>query len=201
MKRAHFERDLRWSRGRTEQRDIAMLWRLFGDSCVRVTKTDVAMDKAGVDYIVTLRRGAEVYVDAKARKPGASRYWRYGEPDLQLESYSVVPMPGVPNGKPGWTLDEARNVDLILFSYDARDTDEVYIVSAHLLRMAFRRNYHVWRGQFPVHRQDSGRWQSECFFVPRSVVAAAVNDVQWGNTLSLTTGDQVVMDAFSVARR
>lgn len=183
MKHTSFAADLRWSRGRIEQRDMDTLRALFGPSCVSVEKTAIDEDRAGVDYVVTLRRGATVHVDAKARKPGASRYWRYGEPDLQLESYSVLPMPDLPKGKPGWVLDESRNVDLFLFTYDADDTTDVYVIPSQLLRMAFRRNYNAWRREYDVFVQSSGSWRSECFFVPKSIVAAAVSDVQWNGLL------------------
>ncbi len=51
---------------------------------------DLNMDKHGVDYIATLRKGAEVYVDAKTRRAGCSRWWRNGE-EVAIEKWSIMP--------------------------------------------------------------------------------------------------------------
>jgi len=136
----------------------------------------------GIDYIAKLRKGREVTIDAKCRKPGASKYWEE-EPDLALEKWSVKPEPGR-EGKTGWTLDESKQCELILFTFDPSDCMEAFLMSFQLLRIAFRQNILKWYRRFKWDRQrsiDNGfQWQSECVFVPVSVVEQAITEVSHG---------------------
>lgn len=142
---------------------------------VSVESTDLATDKSGVDFLITLRRGATIGIDLKAREAGCSRYWNDG-PELALETWSVCPS-HYDAGKPGWTLDEAKATDYTMHTFDSADSMEVYVLPFQQLRTAFRRNLSAWRSAYRVARQNSGRWQSECVFVPAHVVMAAINDV------------------------
>jgi len=143
--------------------------------CVSISGTDLALDKRGVDYVATLRRGAEVLVDMKARKMGCSRFWRSG-PELALETWSVVP--GVRQaGKVGWTLDEGKITDYTLHVFDPSDTTLAYLLPFQLLRVAFRLRFRDWYSAYKHATQNSGRWQSECIFVPADVVLSEVEGV------------------------
>jgi len=141
MKYAFGER-LSFSQGHRQANDIATLMAMI-PGCVTVTKTDKAMDRRGVDYIAELVHGDELWIDAKARDGGCAKYWQNG-PELALEMWSVRP-----NGKyatspssavPGWTVTDAKHVDLILFTFDPMDWNESFLMSFPLLRAAFRRN-------------------------------------------------------------
>lgn len=177
-----FDDRLAFSRGIREQCDIATLRGMIPGSRT-VVKTNGQMDRAGVDYIVTLWRGAELLVDGKAREGGCSRFWRDG-PEVALEAWSVcadgkygiVPS----ESKPGWTLSTANPVDLILFTFDPIDCDEVFLISFPLLRIAFYTHYKEWRRQYRPRRQDSGQWESECIFVPIGTVLMAIQGVSRG---------------------
>lgn len=163
-----FDTMLAYSRGVRERTDLDTIAALI-DGCKDVAKTDVATDRAGVDYVATLRGGAQVFIDAKARTPGCSRFWRY-VPELALEVWSVRPESHQP-GKVGWTLSEASIVHYVLFTFDPSDTKEVFLYPFQLLRMAFRRNLKAWRDKgYKTDIQSSGAWRSECLFVPESVV-------------------------------
>ena len=153
--------------GTSAQTIIALL-----DGCVGVVKTDLETDRTGIDYIATLRGGAEVWIDLKTREPGCSRYWN-GEPELALEKWSVIPTEQN-KGKAGWTLDEAKKTHYILYTFDPTDSDRAYLLPFQLLRLAFRQNARNWWRQYKNAPQDSGAWQSSAVFVPASVVIAAI---------------------------
>jgi hypothetical protein len=148
------------------------------DGCVSVEIALTEMDRLGIDYIASLRGGAQVYIDAKARDVGCSQWWK-GEPELALEDWSVVRENGNP-GKVGWTLDESKQTNLVLFTFDPEDTQLCYLVSFQLLRVAFRRNYNPWLRQYKQDTQQSPGWRSHCVFVPVSVVFDAICDVCCG---------------------
>jgi len=146
--------------------------------CVRVRKTDAEIDKTGVDYVATLSGGAEIYIDAKARDRGASKYWR-GEPELAMEIWSVMP-DDEQDGKPGWTLSETAPVDYILYTFDRTDTDRYYLIPFQMLRMAFLHRFYAWVGKYGIKNQPNARWMSQAVFVPAGVVIEAVAEEMVG---------------------
>jgi hypothetical protein len=166
---------LAFSRGVRENTDLDTIKQML-PGCVSVEKAEVNLDKQGVDYIATLRRGRQIYIDAKARTPGCSRFWTQG-PEVALETWSVKPERDTV-GKVGWTLDESKQTELVLFTFDKKDHPSCYLVSFQLLRCAFHRNYHDWRSAFQVDTQKSNwngsRWKSECVFVPIRTVYDAI---------------------------
>lgn len=181
-----FDIMFRYSLGRRAETDTETIRQMIA-GCVSVRPTETAMDKQGVDYIARLRGGAELLIDAKTRRPGCRRYWR-GEPDLALEKWSVRPG-GKFNtqrnyAKTGWSLDETKNVDYILFTFHPSDSTVVYLFAYQLLRMAFVENIVTWYNEYKVDIQQSvsgnTRWESEAVFVPASVVFSAVNKVSQG---------------------
>jgi hypothetical protein len=179
IKSYNFFEMLEYSRGVREQTDLDTIAAMI-DGCIDVTKTDVEMDRQGVDYIATLRGGATVLVDAKTRTAGCSRWWRNG-PELALEKWSVRPENGQ-NGKTGWTLCETKQVDYILFTFDPSDSSEVFLYPFQLLRLTFRRNLSTWYGskKYKVDVQNSGTWRSECVFMPEQIVFNALREVMVG---------------------
>ena len=166
-----FDERLAFSKARRQDSDLDTLRAMFPASAT-VTKTDEDEDRAGTDYIVTLRRGARIRVDAKARDRGCCKFWRAG-PEVALETWSVLPTVAKP-GRVGWTLDESKEIDLILFTFDQADHEFAYVRPLPLLRETFRRNYRRWRNSCASAKQDSGGWQSECIFVPLVVLDMAI---------------------------
>lgn len=166
-----FSERLQFSRGKREQTDIETLMKMIVGA-VNVEKTDEKSDRAGIDYIVTLRGGAQIMIDAKAREKGIKKYWQNG-PEVALEIWS-----NVDRKVTGWTLDESKNTDLILFTFDKEDCSECWLVSFQLLRIAFRNNITRWRGMYRTAIQTSdqnGRtWKSQCIFVPIAQVECAI---------------------------
>ena len=167
-----FDERLAFSQGEHINSDIEFLRKII-PQCVEVLKTDVEIDKQGIDYVAKLKGGAEIGIDVKTREKGASKFWNYGEAELALEIWSVCPN-NTTTGIKGWTLSDKTNVDFILYTFDASDWNKSYFLPYQLLRMAFLRNGCDWGKKYPRKRQTSNNWQSEAIFVPVSVVIDAI---------------------------
>lgn len=169
-----FSERLGFSKARRQDSDIDTLRAMF-PTCASVTKTSEEEDRAGTDYIIQLRRGAQLRVDAKARDRGCRQFWKAG-PEVALEIWSVKPggKYSVSRAVTGWTLDESKEIDLILFTFDPADHMFAYVRPLPLLRETFRRNYSAWCTSYKTDTQDSRSWESECVFVPLVIVDQAI---------------------------
>lgn len=170
-----FQERLSFSKGERQSTDQSTIKSLL-DGCVTVATTSTELDRMGVDYIATLRKGAEVYVDAKTRERGCSRFWKLGEPELAIEIWSVYPggKYNTQKGKTGWTLDEAKVTDMVLYTFNPTDCGTAFLFPFQSLRIAARRMVKHWMQRFKVDIQDSGSWESQAVFVPASEVIAAI---------------------------
>jgi hypothetical protein len=179
-----FQEQLDFSQGAKCDSDAETIMSLLY-GCASVTPNTGTGNDCGIDYIATLRRGAEVMIDAKTRAAGCSKYWR-GEPELAIEIWSV--MPGgkfqINSGKAGWTLDESKKTDMVLYTFSPCDTTVAYLIPFHSLRMAAVRNVVNWRQKYKVDTQETneGRrgWQSQAVFVPASIVIKAMEETYSG---------------------
>jgi hypothetical protein len=208
---------LAFSKARCQETDLDTL-RLMFPIATNIRKTSLAQDKAGVDYVVTLRRGAEMTVDAKTRDEGCSKFWACANsrrpirfcnrclgacdplPEVALEIWNVMPggVYSTPerDGKVGWTLDEAKNVDLILYTFAPADHAFAYARPLALLREAFRRNFAGWQHQYKTDVQKSERrtpdgflrWESKCLFAPLAVVDSAIASVSRARLVPIGEG-------------
>ena len=170
-----FQDQLKISKGVSQENDLHTI-RYMLDGCVDVSVASLALDKRGVDYVATLRGGAQVMIDAKTRAQGCSRFWQNG-PELAIEKWSVVPGGKYKmKGKTGWTLDEAKLTHMILYTFHDSDCRSAYLLPFQSLRMAALRNISAWFDLYKVDQQDSGRWQSEAVFVPAEIVIQAMQD-------------------------
>jgi hypothetical protein len=145
---------------------------------VEVIKTDVAVDKTGVDYIATLRGGSKINIDVKLRSEGCSKYWKNGAEELALEIWSVMPE-GCCKGKAGWTLDEAKDTHYTLHVFSEKDSCSAYLLPFQLLRKAFRANARQWMERFRVEIQSSRTWKSQCVFVPAFMVMDSIAEASF----------------------
>jgi len=179
-----FDERLAFSKAQRQESDIDTLRAMF-PKAASIIKTDVDEDRAGTDYIIELRRGAKLRVDAKARDKGCRRFWKAG-PEVALEVWSVRPggKYGTQYGRVGWGLDEAKEIDLILFTFDQADHAFAYVRPLPLLRETFRRNCDSWGSQYKRDVQDSRSWESECIFVPLVVLDQAIEATSRRRTLS-----------------
>ena len=173
-----FVEKLNYSLGEHEKLDCEILKKII-PGCISVIKTNIEVDKTGIDYVATLSGGAKIGIDAKTREEGASHFWKYNEPELALESWSVVPTRYKP-GKIGWTLSNASNVDLILFTFSPKDSREIYLLPFQHLRAAFWTYGREWMRCYGYKTQNSGLWKSCAVFVPASVVIDGIKDIILG---------------------
>lgn len=175
-----FKQKLEYSLGERQAFDIDILKDCFFN-CVEVKKTDSTMDRQGIDYVAKLSGNALINIDAKTREKGASKYWRYNEPELALETWSVIPTQ-TNVGKYGWTVSDSSQVDYILYTFDKSDTDKFYLLPFQLLRTSFIKNKNIWCNKYVRKKQYSRGWQSEAVFVPASVVISEINKLMTGFT-------------------
>lgn len=164
---------LEYSLGQQQDFDFQLLKQHI-PRCVSIRKTDTEQDKSGVDYVATLANGAEIFIDAKTRMAGSSKFWKNNEAELALEVWSVV------NKKVGWTLNTASNVDYILYTFDKSDWNKYYFLPFQLLRKAFYEKGAAWKEKYKQREQWSDGWKSAAIFVPASVVLNAIQETMTG---------------------
>lgn len=182
--RCDFNTDLAYSLGERKRVDESLIKQAI-PNCISVEKTNANLDRKGIDYIATLDGGAEIYIDAKARRKGAVKNGQ--EPPLALELWSVCPdEENNIKGKVGWTCSRKTDVDMILYTFDSEEWDKFYLVPFQHLRMAFQKNYSKWKDIWKPRFQDNGAWKSKAMFVPASVVLSAIADEMTGELWQIT---------------
>ena len=89
-------------------------------------------------------------------------------------------------------MNEASDVDYILYTFDPSEWPKYYFLPFQLLRIAFFKNGRAWLRRYGTKRQQSNSWQSECMFVPASVVVSAITDLMNGDMRAAVQGGGVV---------
>lgn len=164
-----FKGQIAVSDGTGEVADIPTLLLQKIPNANKVRKATLEEDKSGIDYIVTLISGREVTVDLKVRTEDWAK--KKGKDDLALEIWSVL------EKKVGWTRDPQKQTDFILFFW--KDTQRFSLVSFLMLFHVFTQNFQQWVNLYETAIQNSrgaygSRWQSQCVYVPRTVVHNAI---------------------------
>lgn len=133
-------------------------------AAVAVERAQPADDRTGTDYWVFRGNGLRpLSVDLKTRKDDPiEKHW--GD-DLALEVWSVKG-----TGKAGWTLDETKRADYILWFFIP--TGRWVLIPFPFLLAVFRTNKDKWVSLYKTKPQtsDNKKWESECVFVPRDEV-------------------------------
>lgn len=186
-----FHERLAFSTGARQATDADTIMKLL-DGCVSVRPTETIGNDNGVDFIATLRGGAVVNIDVKTRQAGCSRYWNRStkEPELAIEKWSVMPGgqydTSEDRAKAGWTIDESKATDMILYTFDPSDSCLAFLLPFQSLRLAARRMIQNWMKRFKVDVQQSCRgtskWQSQCVMVPASEVISAI-EITFSHTI------------------
>lgn len=168
-----FDERLQMSQGICEARDIKSILLENVPGAVEVRKANEIDDRNGTDYWVRHERGTPYSVDIKVRDED----WAYKpEPhkadDLALETWSVVE-----NDVVGWTRNQEKATDYILWFW--KDSGRWCLVPFAMLCCVFQERWYEWRSEFKVARQRTPRrngdtYHSECVFVPRREVWAAI---------------------------
>src|SRR3990172_4723329 len=170
-----FYERLKFSQGICQKEDTETIKKMIV-GCIKIVKTNTDDDLTGIDYYAYLRGGREIAIDAKRRDKGASKYWKNGHPELALEIWSAIPTE-YNKGKTGWTLDESKQTELVLFTFE--DIKICYLISFQLLRIAFIKYYPIWKNKYFLPKpQNSGKWKSQCIFIPITEIFNAIQDIQ-----------------------
>ncbi|GAG80286.1 unnamed protein product, partial [marine sediment metagenome] len=142
-------------------------------------------EKKGIDFFVCMNSGKKIKVDAKFREKGASIWWKNGEEELALEIWSIKPKTYynftnlTSKQQLGWTLDDSKETDYILYVFNEADSKNIFIFDFELLKNALQAHGREWIKQYKhvQQRTNAGAytWVSEVVFVPISVVQNAIN--------------------------
>lgn len=145
---------------------------------VNVTSAATVNDKQGVDWWVEMSTARHLAVDAKVRASDWART-HPEEDDLALETFSVVE-----KGIVGWTRDAAKRCDYVLWLW--ADTKRYCLLPFPMLCKVFSQRWEQWSGEYKTCQQftprANGGYHSECVFVPRRVVWAAIYQ-QYGGAM------------------
>lgn len=156
------------SQGHTQSATVEAVIMSNVPGAVAVHPAHECNDRAGTDWWVETRSGAFLSVDAKVR---AEDWAAKGFDDLALETWSVVEA-----GKIGWTRDPAKRTDYVLWLWS--DTGRWCLVPFQMLCAVFSDQWEAWKGKHKTRQQHtpnaSGGYHSECVFVPRRDVWAAI---------------------------
>lgn len=171
-----FDKKLIASKGVIESCDVGEILRLRLPGCVKAVPTSSEVDRTGVDWLATLSSGRVVGVDVKIREKDCMRF---GSDDVALETWSVV------GSHVGWTRDEAKVCEWVLWVW--KDTGRFFLVPFLPLCSVFGQHWESWGSTYKRRTQRTTRdyrsWESECVFVPRTVIVDAISD-WYGGTLA-----------------
>lgn len=162
MKGYDFRERLEWSEFVSDTNDdLFTILRARIPGCVNVVRASQEDDRNGTDYWAHRSAGLRpLSIDLKARQIDPIDRW--GIDDLALETWSVV------GDKPGWTRDSRKKTDYILWLWVP--TRRFFLVPFPALCSVFQRYWKQWSVTYRTHKQNSGRWESECVLVPRAVL-------------------------------
>lgn len=171
-----FREQLAMSHGEESSGDVCDVLTTKIPGAIKVSKANERDDRSGTDYWIEHVRGAPISVDCKVRTTDPIQ--KYRKDDLFLETWSVVEAK-----RPGWTLDESKRTDYILWWFTP--TKRWVLIPFHQLCYSFRKRVGEWTARFPVKTQrtnDRGRvWHSEAVVVPRQEIFDAINEDFSGN--------------------
>jgi len=170
-----FIEQYRWSEGTQVYGGIHKLLLEHIPGAERIEKARKEDDKKGTDYWVYRKKVERpLSVDVKSRRDDP--ILAFGEDDLALEIWSVVEAKKI-----GWTLDESKETDFILWFF--RPTKRFVLVPFLQLLAVTTEHMPAWEKKYKVSEQssDGKRWRSMCVFVPRKVVLDAIADRFHGN--------------------
>lgn len=167
-----FQDRLDMSQGISESKNIGDI--LVGNvaGAVSVRKSTETEDRNGTDWWVKLENGHEVSVDCKVRQQD----WAYKPKpntadDLALETWSVIEKRVI-----GWTRDKSKRTDYVLWFWI--ESGRWCLVPFSLLCQSFDSRWRDWRKTYKTAVQKTtrsyGSYHSECVFVPRREVWAAI---------------------------
>lgn len=161
---------MQWSDGKAQKLDVRKILIEQIPACIDVKRANEKEDRSGTDWWAIRREPLRpLSVDLKARQTDPTKDLAKPKDDLALETWSVIPANGN-QGKVGWTRDEKKSTDYILWLFDS--TSRWVLIPFHMLCKIFKLKWEAWRMVYQTNQQDSGSWKSECVFVPRREIWA-----------------------------
>lgn len=161
-----FQDQMRMSEGVNDKKDIKKILLEHFPNAVDVERANIAEDKNGTDYWVTMRSGQKNSVDVKVRKEDwAKRH--PDEDDIALEIWSKL------QSKIGWTRNTTKRTDYILWIW--LETGRNMLIPFPMLCSVFEKHWEEWSKTYkaPIQTTKNANgsfWKSQCVFVPRRVV-------------------------------
>lgn len=173
-----FQEQLDFSNGYSTSGSVEAILLMNIPGAVRAYKAGSQNDRDGTDWWVEIP-GRHLSVDCKVRKEDyAAKPDPYGGDDLALETFSVVE-----TDKIGWTRDPNKRTDYVLWLW--LDTGRWCLISFPQLCAVFIENWQNWKAIHKTRKQNTttsyGGYHSECVFVPRREVWAAMYKHFGGN--------------------
>jgi hypothetical protein len=169
-----FNKQIRYAEGKGVIDDVKKILNYHIPGVERIEKATKEEDLKGTDYWVYRKNiNKPLSIDVKARSDDP--VVKFGMDDLALETWSVIE-----KEKIGWTLDENKQTDFILWFFEPTKRF-VLLPFVQLLTVA-KEHMPVWKREHRVYRQGSnnGDWHSECVFVPRKAVLDAITNRFYG---------------------
>jgi hypothetical protein len=174
-----FHDRLALSQGISDSRNIRDVLLANIPGALNAHPAHVENDRNGTDWWIEHVAGHHLSVDCKVREE--DWYAKRGEDDLALETWSVVEA-----NVPGWTRNRHKRTDYVLWFW--LDTGRWCLVPFAMLCRVFSDKWQEWSAEYKTSRQRTPRsngtaYHSECVFVPRREVWAAIYRVFGGHPL------------------
>ena len=152
--------------------DKLLLSQEFHVPILNITKTDLATDRRGIDYFVTVQ-DTTVSIDMKRRRSGIWQYWRSPtDPDLNLELWSDKE-----RKVPGQLFRPDPLPDLFAY-YFADLPGQLYLVPGEPLRAVIHKHWDNWARDYGIRRSHTqgkyAEFVTEFLPTPFSVIATAM---------------------------
>lgn len=170
-----FDNQLAMSTAPSSDGDVATILIEHIPQAVHARPAHNSNDRRGTDWWVEMSNGQHLAIDVKTRAEDYLR--KFGQDDIALETWSVKEL-----RKAGWTLDQTKRTDYVLFLW--LDTGRWALIPFVYLQGVFRKHQGEWTQKYQVARQHTpefGGYHSECVFVPRREIWAAIYRLYGGS--------------------
>lgn len=139
-------------------------------------------DKTGIDYWIFRKNLPPLAIDVKHRSFCPIQRW--GKDDACIETTSVYtgnPFPPWDDQyrlKPGWTLDENKRTDIVIYTWPYNETLRRYwIVYFPLLCRAAKLNWRRWAEEYGEIATHNDLYLTLNIYVPRIEIVKAINQI------------------------
>lgn len=144
---------------------------------IDLERADKRDDKNGTDYWIRREHGLpNVSIDMKNRE--FCPIERFNRDDACIETCSVFQ-----NGerrKIGWSLDESKRTDLIVYTWPNPKGRRFWIVWFPLLCQAARLNWEEWKKKFPERPAPNDGYQTLSIYPLRKVITESMREMMVG---------------------